>query len=233
MISYEAKTVIPARVINLNNKAVSFIHEGNHEKAVKVLGHALTMSKQILTDTGAPGSSCSQPKPRFSLDQCMIQSPSMNAPAGHVNGNALYTYQKAILLPQDMPTDFDSSIIISIVIIFNLALSHHLTAFSRNGAEKRGCLKKAAKLYELALSLHSQEKHIESAIFIMACVNNLGSIYREFSDMSTSERCFQHLLQTLMFLVDCRQEKMDISLLDGFFKNATRQMFKRTAAAAA
>jgi tetratricopeptide (TPR) repeat protein len=231
MISINTETGSSERTINLNNEAVSLINQGKHENAAKILGHALTLSKQNML--GASDSVCSKAKANFSLDHCMIQSASTNKLAQHTKGGSFYIYQQAILLPQNMPADFDSSIITSIIIIFNLALAHHLVANDHAGVEKQRFLKKAAKLYELALNLHSQEKNLDSTIYIMACVNNLGLIYRELSDVSTAERCFQHLLQTLMFMVDCRRDTFDFSLLDGFFNNATRRMCKRTTAAAA
>lgn len=249
----------------LNNTAVSLMLDGDFDKAAPLLARALAVSREAMlrapsTSTSDEDSFCkkSASTTEFSLDKCMIQSPSIDCEAPEDNimmaarhqqellqeNHPYYIYRKAILIPmEDLSSfeDFESSTLVSVAIVFNLALLHHLLAAKHHQMNhQRICsqteqqlLTKAVKLYDLALSLHSQETNIDSPVYIMACVNNLGLIYQHLSETVRANSYFQHLLQTLMFLVDCRQQPGDVAMLAGFLRNATGQICPNTAAPAA
>ena len=221
-------------VIALNNSSVSLLSTGSYEKAICKLSEALTASKALISDSEGQGSSAAS----IGMDKCMQeQSTLINENDSDSNGN-LFLYQRPICIPCDMPVSYESNLLASVIVIFNLALAHHLTAMGyqkgENQRKRSKLLKKAAKLYELAHKLyHDNESFEESALFIIVCCNNLGLISNELNDAKTAQKYFQHLLSTLMFLATVGDSS--VSKFDGFFRNTSHLVFQqatRTAAAA-
>jgi tetratricopeptide (TPR) repeat protein len=210
--------------MELNNSAVSLISSGVYEEAIANLAKALNSSKKFMAQTN----DANEPLGMASLDQCMVQSPKINDVSENDDSEKKdYLYRRAICIPLTSCC-YETAVLSSVIIIFNLALAYQLAA---GDSDKRSrYLRKAAKLYELAYSLHSEE-NFESATFIMACINNLGLIYDELHDTITAQKCFQHVLSTLMFLVDCGGTNG--SQLDGFFRNTSHLICKMPTAAAA
>ena len=201
-----------------------------------MLGRALHSSRELMSDTQELARQDSSAFPT-TLDQCMGQSDSYDEEIFEdcKTTNEVYLYRKAIIIPSGMPYCHTSSVLLSTAIIFNLALTYQLAGEQQAREQKNNTvfLQKAAKLYELAHSLHSEE-NMASANFILAAANNLGLIYHELHDTQMSKRYFQHLLTTLMFLVDCGQSGTASRHLDGFIRNATSQLlFKGDSAAPA
>lgn len=108
---------------------------------------------------------------------------------------------------------------ISIVIMFNLALCHHMRGLcqlsdmlNRDFEDKseqvesfsKGSVRlmfhQAIVLYELAYEVQVQEKAEIGLECAMATVNNLGRIHQVRGDTKKASRCFSHLLSTLLFI---------------------------------
>jgi tetratricopeptide (TPR) repeat protein len=211
--------------IELNNAAASLISAGNFDKAISALGKALHSSRQIMVDANDRSTPLD-----LSLDQCMAQSPIADDESNEENETMKgFIYRRPIHMGTGIPPlCYESGVLASIIIIFNLALAYQLAAEDSNKRERY--LMKAARLYELAHNFHSEED-FESSTFVLASVNNLGLIYQEFDDKITAQTCFQHLLSTLMLIVDCGQT--DGSKLGGFFRNTSHLFCLQTTAAAA
>lgn len=89
-----------------------------------------------------------------------------------------------------------------------------------------------SKLYELALNLQCDE-NLDSILFVLACVNNLGQLHRSVGDEVTADKCFGHLLATLMLaVVNCDESERSTTCMPGFFENATEKLRSKTATAA-
>jgi tetratricopeptide (TPR) repeat protein len=212
--------------MELNNSAVSLISVGKYEEAVATLAKALHSSKKGMADAE---DDANEPLRMACLDQCMAHSPKINDVSDSDDSEKkVYIYRQAICIPQDTSCCYDSAVLSSVIIIFNLALAYQLAAGDSDKPSRY--LRKAAKLYELAYNLHNEE-NFESATFIMACINNLGLIHEELQDTITAQKCFQHVLSTLMFLVDCGGTNG--SQLEGFFRNTSHLICQKTTAAAA
>ena len=132
---------------------------------------------------------------------------------------------------------------LSLIVIFNLALAHQLRAIdqiaSTSSSADQKLLQKALQLYELAYQLHLDEcqdstnyDRVGSLRFTMIVSNNLGEIHRIAGRQEKHEMCLQHLLQTIMYLVDS-QTAIDSIDLDGFFRNTSQIMFHNIGAQAA
>lgn len=128
--------------------------------------------------------------------------------------------------------DYESSVKLSVAIMFNLALSHHLNGVKNCHARDPDTLSHAVALYELAYQLQMQEDIEVSVETTMAIINNLGHVHRMLDDQEKASQCFNHLLSTMLFVqslgdadVTCKTE--------GFFHNVTHLILKKSGAPAA
>jgi len=129
---------------------------------------------------------------------------------------------------------------LSYVIIYNLALAHHLKSVelaaclscsSSSGSVltdrstkqlqnlRRVYLHKALSLYE-----HSHQILMKQSINIgvpvihsMALVSNLSQIHHALGDHGKAEMCMQYLLSTIMYVIDCGNVDALGNSMDGFF----------------
>lgn len=146
-----------------------------------------------------------------------------------------------------------------LIIIFNLALAHHLDAIDSGHSkrERDKIIKKTLSLYQLAYNwqlkllckhntvetkkynpkTHSLCSSVTSIRFNMIIRNNLSQIHRLANDYSKYKRCLQHLLSTVMVVVEYRTRNSTSSHewnaipndprimdLDGFLQNASSVM---------
>jgi hypothetical protein len=127
------------------------------------------------------------------------------------------------------------------VILYNLALSHHLKSFepgtlsSETRGLRRAYLRKALSLYE-----HSRLIQMEAAITIgvevvhsMALVSSLGHLYHELGYPQKAKICIQYLLSTMMYIIHCGELDILGNSVDGFFDMILPLITKATAAPAA
>ena len=126
---------------------------------------------------------------------------------------------------------------ISAIIIFNLALTHHLEALETQqicNTTVTSTLRKSAKLYQLAFNM-LQEVTVQSnnLIFAMATVNNLGLVFEMLEDDDAAHECFEQLLSTLMFLVDCGDGAAVSKFGNGVFFRTISHLISRADVAAA
>jgi hypothetical protein len=151
----------------------------------------------------------------------MAQSPDV---CQDENKQQLFIYKRPIYIP----FNYEASALTLVIVVFNLALAYQLSGTKE--ANDR-CLEKAAKLYAFACMITREEKFESTALFSMACMNNMALVYHELEEMSKKLKCFEQLLSTLMCLVDCGEQ--NVHELDGFFRNTFNLMLNKTSAAAA
>ncbi len=136
----------------------------------------------------------------------------------------------------------------TLIIMYNLALAHHLKAIVMNDSQSFNILegysmkvlKQSLKLYELTYQLHCEntcefeqqptlqchqkepaEHSIASLRFTMIIFNNLGQIHRAAGNAEKHRTCLQHLLSTIMYMVDNQIVILDSSEMDGFYQNVS------------
>lgn len=110
---------------------------------------------------------------------------------------------------------------LTMVVMYNLALSFHLSALESASVSR---LLRAKKLYEFAFQMHLEETCDMTLLYSLALMNNLGLIYHILGDEDISSQCFQHMLATLMLLLDCG-EAHTIQRWDGFMSNVMDLIF--------
>jgi hypothetical protein len=113
-------------------------------------------------------------------------------------GNYVFRNPMIVGAPED--SCFSTLTLLSLPILYNLALAHHLKALSSNNCAES--LRRAHFLYELVLSLNESEGIEFNIIQTMAIVNNLGQVHRTLGSQDRAQLCFQHLLSTIMFVND-------------------------------
>jgi hypothetical protein len=217
----------------LNNKAILLLHDGKYEEAIQILACALHATKRHMDDDSKGQEQ--EEKMRLDLDKLLvIQSPVVACEEDLVQheqqGLTAYVCNRAIVIPHcsNLKSAYESSILCGTIVIFNLALSYHLAA--KGSPKRKVYLHKAAKLYELAYNLHI-EHNMKSVIFSMATINNLGLVHEALRHTESSRRCFQHVLSTMMCLIDCGDYVL--SEHEAFVHNASIFVMRTNAAAAA
>jgi hypothetical protein len=216
-------TTLQQRTIQQNNDAVAMIESGNYHHAVTALSGALKDNRLLLNQVNDQ-----QQEIKTSMDQCMAQSRPTSDHSLDQNGRFLYRH--AIRVPVNVEFHYRAAVMIGSMIIFNLALAHQLSA-AVSDKNRESTLCRAAKFYELALNMQIEECFDSNILFTLATVNNLGLIHHQLDDTETASKCFEHLLSTLMFLVDCGEGHT--SDLEGFLRNASTVNFQACPAAAA
>jgi tetratricopeptide (TPR) repeat protein len=230
----------------LINRGAICIETGRFELAISTLVKALKLSEQVANDYACSCRHCSleesmsinqtvprlmrQDSPSFCRHEDACTSPTMarlqQTEDSEQDG---YIYRRAIRVSQfSMQEGHSMGATMSLIIIFNLALAHHLSAIQQQMCRRR--LQKALQFYELAYHLQSEEQ--SSLRFTMIIANNLGEIHRAVNNHSKHVMCLQHLLSTMMYLVDC-QIPADSIELDGFFRNTSQLILNNKCASAA
>jgi tetratricopeptide (TPR) repeat protein len=218
-----------------NNQAASLLEHGHFEEAIVSFSKSLKVYHQFVHD--------SNPKTtrKPNLDQYMIPSQFQQAYSQSSSSldqqqeASIFIYQRAIFIPLStkLLSSESNTLLLSVVIPFNLALCHHLSAMKSCSTSK---LRKAAQLYELAYNLAS-DLGMENLVFSIATINNLGNISYLFGKTETATRLFSGLLSVLMYLVVRGNEEHDNSLgasdLEGFFRNTSHLILQDQTAAAA
>jgi tetratricopeptide (TPR) repeat protein len=186
------------------------------------------MEVEELEELGYEGPSMNDAR----LTSCQDSNEDLSSTSGgYVYTNALQVCPESILLGHNM------GVTLSLIIIFNLALAHHLMGIhgpttATNQEADTKLLTKALQLYELAYQLHvdeaqaaaaavppctlhhhvqeEEEEYLEDADsrrmamlrFTMIVSNNLGEIHRVARNPYKHQLCLQHLLSTIMYMVD-------------------------------
>jgi hypothetical protein len=209
-------------IIEQNNSAVAMLNQKEYAEAIDILSHALLWQKK----TGFVGKAVDYRT--LSLDQCMLQSHRSETSwmDGRCDMNRAYIYRQGIFFPSTL-----NSVIITPIIIFNLALAHHLKAEQSKDADQHKCfLQKALRLYELSYdAARVGVGNSENSVFRFASVNNIALIHNDLNNTEMSERCLEYMLSELMLLVDCGRGG-HLQCVDGFLWNISCKICPAAAA---
>jgi tetratricopeptide (TPR) repeat protein len=134
-----------------------------------------------------------------------------------------------------------------LIVVFNLALAHHLMAIggkltktdgecSPRVADSKTVLEvhqKALQLYDLAYQLHQDytqqllntntneeyNRAVGSLKFTMIVSSNVGEIYRVAGNQIEYKKCLDNLLSLMMYLVESDLVILNSTEMDGFYRN--------------
>lgn len=167
-----------------------------------------------------------------------------------------FVYRHPIHANPDLANDTENGVyILSVIIVFNLGLTHHLMALDDSPMQRTGKqqkevdddgedtsqkhrrrylrhLKSALRLYELGFHMQMKGCVSMDMTYAMAMVNNCACIYEALNKKRRAIKFYQHLLSSLLFLVE-NGEAENIDELDGFLSNASRLILRKNVVAAA
>ena len=233
----------------LNNEGVGLIENGLYHEATSTFSQGLTLVKQVLALQGDED----QRPDEESESDCMgnPKEPVPQTPSCHFHKMQEIEFVGVCVAQEDISCDaplfiFKSPIFIpahatdlasfkyyvksSFILLYNLALSHHLSALEGNNSIER--LRIALSLYEFAYTLQMAEDIELTVLQTMAIVNNLGQIHTALENEAKSRQCFLHLLSTIVLIYDCG-ERESVEQMDGFVSNVMPSIFKGSASAPA
>ena len=230
-----------AHPTDLNNAAVESIEAKDYMTAITTLTKALKRVKLIMSGDAMVSENdtidCENDmaRPNFYCD-FVCSRPSSSFQRTFENGGICSSsiFRNPIRLARHLPpVELQRCELLSYVILYNLALSYHLRAMDEEEESIRiACLEKALTLYEHAHHVLSSQEIDVSLLHTMAIASNLGHIHHVRGDERRAEMCFQHLLSTILYVVDCG-EGGKIECLDGFFRNVMPLIGQSTSAPAA
>jgi hypothetical protein len=112
---------------------------------------------------------------------------------------------RAIQLPPcSLSNDYYSRVVVSVAIMFNLALAHHLFALEQapGSSKSETMLRKVLKFYEccsfIILRAQHHAKTPKGSLLLMATINSSGHIHIILGEEEHASTCFRNLFSTLL-----------------------------------
>lgn len=214
--------ILAARYINLG---VAYYEKGQVQEAVVAFADALSMSKHVIEYDNDPKRDnddiydlAGPFEPEFGKSEKILST-----------ANDISIFLNPIKVPGKLPGAKISKTL-SLITLFNLAICNHRNAIQNN--MDRALLRKALQLYELAYAIQMQEGIDMTLTPTMIIMSNVGHIHTIMGHDDNAMQCFQHLLSTLMFLVEAGERDM-VWEFDGFFENILKTVYAHSPAAAA
>jgi tetratricopeptide (TPR) repeat protein len=232
-------------VSRFNNDGVSLFESGLYDEAITEFSKGLTLVRQILAlqgddqaveaaaDSWETSAEPASHSPSYHFHK--MQDPEAMDECGEkeeVLSDEPFIF-RAPLYIQSRPTDHTSYtyyVKSSFMLLYNLALTHQLSALSGYNTQVR--LQKALNLYELAYNIQATENIQLTVLQVMAIANNLGQIHTALGDEEKSRMCFQHLLGYIMFLSACG-DCDSLKQMEGFISNVMHLILVGASAPAA
>lgn len=146
-----------------------------------------------------------------------------------------FVYRYPVHIPQNgiVSVDFEDSKArkldeydVNCILLFNMALAHHLAALELSvddespmpsTSESSKLFRKALKFYEMSFTLQADLGTL-NLTQTLALVNNCASIYKRLDKAHRAKRFYQHMLTTLMTMIEMG-ETSEVEQLDGFLYN--------------
>jgi tetratricopeptide (TPR) repeat protein len=232
----------PQQVIELNNRGALHIEAGNFDEAVLELTEALHQFKLIKRPSRLSTNmdhNNSTKESHLSLILEDVKALILNTDG---EDSEEFVYRHPIRIernPHETPElGTTTSTFLSFAVIFNLAISYHMQSCGREEqqhqhTEKRKfLLEKSKHLYELGYRLLRSEDVSFSVRISLVLTNNLGQVLKNLQEHQQADLCFERLLSTVMFLMDCGADD-ELYEIDGFIRNTSHLVLKNPAASAA
>jgi hypothetical protein len=183
-----------AQLINLG---VAHYEFENFDEAIIAFSEALTISKKVLELVGEEDTV----ENMFADDSAATPfQPQFGRSEMELSGNSdLFIFLNPIMVTTRLPrTKLYKTL--TLITMFNLAICHHRNAIKNNMNEVS--LRIALQLYELAYAIQMHNVIDMTLTPTMIIMSNVGQIHKILGNDVCAQQCFQHLLSTLMFLVD-------------------------------
>jgi hypothetical protein len=232
------KTMSMNQPFKMSNQAVFQLEDEKYDQAIVTLTMALKALKTAMSVDGMASDAMDADNDGSSFSiECDFRSSGLpsfleTVPGWTNSPKSIFRDPIFITSPlsEAIQKDYDT---LSYVILYNLALAHHLRAMQE--LDPRSLLfrlQKALTLYEHAHQVLINQEIEVTLTHTMAITSNLGHIQHVLGNESKASMCFQQLLSTILYVVDCG-EGQKLQSLDGFFCNVMNLVTKETLAPAA
>jgi tetratricopeptide (TPR) repeat protein len=229
------------KAFQMNNKGANHIENGCYDNALGTLGDALSMVSSYLEqhnnhdnkDDNLVGEDFERAnierdeaeKPAVVCEGSPLQKEAVRQDANDVLDDStddIFVYRRPFRVTSLRTKDDFSAL--SVVLVFNLALAHHLKAIADDNNTRR--LRVALQLYKLGFSMKHQSNRRRGIMNSLAVANNCGHIYKQLQRTKKATEFFEHVLSALMMLFEYGEDA-EVDQLDGFLKNAAAQLILR------
>ena len=243
------------RAIHLNNEGVAFIETCQYDRAIaSLLSATQVIKEELASDKRSSRDPCSR------NHHCHNGASSSTTGEGMVDQCALHSTDcdfRETALPRFLdycqssssaetprprfvfrfpinarPSETPCFVKLSIIALYNLALSFHLSAIESSNKAK---LSKALMLYECTYQVQVEEQVELCFVHPLAIINNVGHIHALLDHHDQAALSFGHLLSIMLCFIDqsigCTDEAAET--WDGFLSNVFDLMLKTPSPAAA
>jgi hypothetical protein len=240
------------RSVLYNNQGVGCIALGQFDGAIAAFTNSLEILRPLLADSVVGPAAFEETSSMVMEDACTssaahsMEAPTIQLPTTQVKepesptaaascctsggvkrdrgSGRNFVFRDPIEIPLAALTSQPSEQLytkLTLVVMYNLALSFHLSALKSTSVSR---LLRAKRLYEFVFQMHLEDTCDATLLYSLALMNNLGLIYNVLGDEERSSQCFQHMLATMMFLLEC-DEAHTIKQWDGFISNVMFLIF--------
>ena len=224
------------RAILKTNKAVSMIKTGEYHEAINRLSNVLNSLKHSVNratneyehQQEPPSSGIDLEEFMLSSNTCQMSIPTRGGGSEQDQEDNPFFYRQPIEIPKSLigglllssSTNHGDTILLSSVVLFNLALAHHLLAETSNSYQKM-FLQKALRLYELSFRMQEQLERVHSNNFhfALAVMNNIGLIHKQMKNDIQAKDFFSQIFSILMVITDSDMEESTRCHLQGYYQN--------------
>lgn len=120
-------------------------------------------------------------------------------------GGVFQIYDRSLLVKDGYEKTDENQRRVAQTLIYNMALAYHMSAEKNQGRTRY--YRKALKLYRVASQMHDECSDLAACDYHvrMACLNNMGCIYGQFSDLCRTRECLVLLRSVLdhFQVLDC------------------------------
>lgn len=173
------------RAIDLNNKGIRSLVEGNKESAIQAMSISIKLMKASLPESTSFGDAA-----EFSKCSVPQQTPPTIVIPGLESSETIVCNRAVYIPTTSLTTDKLHMNTYIGAVIYNLALAHQSLGI-------QACINKAEKLYSLALQLLEDDltlRCMQMALIVkLGCINNLSQIRYSKCDYENAREGLQHV----------------------------------------
>jgi hypothetical protein len=193
-----------ATILVSNRNAVEMLASGSYRDAVSAFLSTLQMLLPQISEEPRVFEGVLDGSPEIAVELVFCQTSESARARSNMEDITFEFYDKAFrIIGTEDSSSFNSvrkENQAYVTFLYNMALSYHLMAM-HSASDRHANLKKAIKLYEMAFEITVEKCDLPSIdnFFVMAILNNMGSIYAHLLDTENMHHCLEGLMRVLDF----------------------------------